>query len=45
MSQLEDNLGALDLRFSKDQLDRLTEVSKLKKPYPYGFLERYNLVN
>ena len=41
MEQLEDNLGALDLPLSEEEIKRVDEVSKLEKSYPYRFLELY----
>lgn len=36
--QLEDNLGALSLSLSDDQLDRLDRVSLTEPPFPHSFL-------
>ena len=41
MEQLEDNLGALNLPLSEEEIKRVDEVSKLEKSYPYRFLELY----
>ena len=38
--QLTDNLAAVDVRFSADELQRLDEVSKLTPEYPGWMLER-----
>lgn len=38
--QLADNLAAVDVRFSADELQRLDEVSKLTPEYPGWMLER-----
>lgn len=37
MSQLEDNLKAVDVAFSEDELKRLDEVSQLAPEYPHWF--------
>ncbi len=37
MHQLEDNLKAVDLKFSEEELQRLDEVSKLSMEYPHWF--------
>ena len=34
LSQLEDNLGAVDLSLSDDELESLDEVSRLAPEYP-----------
>ena len=39
MSQLEDNLAALDIQLNEDQLKRLAEVSEPKLNFPHGFLK------
>jgi aryl-alcohol dehydrogenase-like predicted oxidoreductase len=41
MSQLEDNLAALECRLSFEDLDRLDEVSAFDHGYPYRFLANY----
>ena len=38
MKQFEDNLGALDVAFSADQLDRLDAASRIELGFPYDFL-------
>jgi len=40
LSQLEDNLGCLDIEFSEDELKNLNEVSKPEEEYPYSFIRR-----
>ncbi|TNF28386.1 MAG: aldo/keto reductase [Deltaproteobacteria bacterium] len=40
MSQLEDNLGAPDVRFSDAELARLDEVAKRKRVYPEWMIQR-----
>jgi aryl-alcohol dehydrogenase-like predicted oxidoreductase len=37
VAQLEDNLGAADLRLTADELARLDEASAPTKPYPHWF--------
>ena len=44
MDQLKDNLKAAELNLSSNQMNRLNEISSIEKPYPYGFLERYDNV-
>ena len=39
MDQLEDNLGALEVKLSADQLKALSDVSKPKLSFPNDFLE------
>ena len=39
IEQLEDNLGALDVRLSDEQLAELSEVSKIELGFPHTFLE------
>ncbi|WP_188194977.1 aldo/keto reductase [Nonomuraea sp. SYSU D8015] len=39
-AQLEDNLGALDVRFTEDQLAALDEVSRVDLGFPHEFLAR-----
>jgi aryl-alcohol dehydrogenase-like predicted oxidoreductase len=43
MSQLEDNLKAVDLQLSEDELLRLTKVSAPDKGYPYRFLRKFGI--
>jgi aryl-alcohol dehydrogenase-like predicted oxidoreductase len=38
LAQLEDNLGALDIRFSEDQIARLNVVSRIDLGFPHEFL-------
>jgi aryl-alcohol dehydrogenase-like predicted oxidoreductase len=38
MAQLEDNLGAVEVQFSKAQKDRLHEVSAIELGFPHDFL-------
>jgi aryl-alcohol dehydrogenase-like predicted oxidoreductase len=40
MEQLDQNLGALDVKLSQAQLERLTSVSKPQLNFPAAFLER-----
>ncbi len=40
MEQLEDNLGALDVKLSAQQMNELNEISKPKLDFPHDFLER-----
>lgn len=40
LSQLEDNLKAIELRLSADELSQLDEVSKLAEEYPGWMIER-----
>ncbi|MBA17346.1 MAG: aldo/keto reductase [Sphingomonas sp.] len=40
--QLDDNLGAVDVEFTADELARLDEASKLTPEYPGWMLERQN---
>ena len=40
MEQLEDNLKAIDIHFTADELQQLDEVSKLPSEYPAWMLER-----
>lgn len=39
LPQLEDNLGALDIDFSAEQIARLDEVSKVEKVFPFDTIE------
>jgi aryl-alcohol dehydrogenase-like predicted oxidoreductase len=39
MDQLEDNLGALEVKLTADQMKALNEVSKPKLNFPHDFLE------
>jgi aryl-alcohol dehydrogenase-like predicted oxidoreductase len=39
MEQLEDNLTAVDVKFSPEELQQLDEVSKLAPEYPGWMLE------
>jgi hypothetical protein len=41
MAQLDDNLGASQISFSDEQLNRLNEVSKADEHYPYRFIKIY----
>ncbi len=41
MAQLEDNLKAIDIQLSEDQLSRLDEASQLPEIYPYRFISVY----
>jgi aryl-alcohol dehydrogenase-like predicted oxidoreductase len=40
MEQLEDNLKAIDVTFTEDELNKLNEVSKLTPEYPAWMLTR-----
>ena len=40
LGQLEDNLGALDVRFSDEQRERLEEASDIELGFPHEFLLR-----
>jgi hypothetical protein len=40
MDQLEDNLQAVDVALSADQLARLNEVSQLPREYPQWMVAR-----
>lgn len=37
--QLEDNLGALDVKLDKDQMDKLNKVSEIDMGFPHRFLD------
>lgn len=41
LAQLEDNLGALEVRLSEDEVGRLDELSAPTSRYPYRMIERY----
>ena len=41
MSQLEDNLGAQDVKLSEEEIQRLNEASQLPELYPYRMIEAY----
>lgn len=43
MTQLEDNLQAVDLQLSEDELTRLNEVSAPWEGYPYRFIRNYGV--
>jgi aryl-alcohol dehydrogenase-like predicted oxidoreductase len=40
LSQLEDNLKAINVKLSEEEMTRLNEVSALKMEYPSWFLDR-----
>ncbi len=40
MHHLKDNLAAAEFTLSDEQMQRLNEISKLPKPYPYGFIRK-----
>ncbi|BAB59272.1 potassium channel protein [Thermoplasma volcanium GSS1] len=42
MEQLEENLGSLDVQLTKEQMDRLDNVSKNREIYPNWMVERQN---
>lgn len=41
-AQLEDNLNAVEVQLSSDELARLDEVGALEEGYPYRFLKMYS---
>ncbi|WP_030161941.1 aldo/keto reductase [Glycomyces sp. NRRL B-16210] len=41
MAHLEDNLGAAEAPLDSEHTERLTAVSELPRPYPFGLLERF----
>lgn len=41
MAQLEDNLAAIQITLSEDELQRLDRASKPEERYPYRFIELY----
>jgi aryl-alcohol dehydrogenase-like predicted oxidoreductase len=41
IEQLQDNLGALSLALTQEEIRQLDEVSKPEKGYPYRFIELY----
>ena len=43
LAQLDDNLGALDVRVDPAQQARLAEVSAIKPGFPRGALRRLDL--
>ena len=40
ISQLEDNLGAVNIKLSSDELERLDELTRLEPTYPNWFAQR-----
>jgi aryl-alcohol dehydrogenase-like predicted oxidoreductase len=40
MSQLEDNLGAVNVKLTPEQVQRLDEISAPARPYPQWFIDR-----
>jgi len=38
LKHLEDNLGAIKIQLTEDQIKRLTAVSEMAKPYPYSLM-------
>jgi diketogulonate reductase-like aldo/keto reductase len=40
VAQLEDNLGALDVAFTEDELARLQTASAVELGFPHEFLQR-----
>jgi diketogulonate reductase-like aldo/keto reductase len=38
LEQLENNLGALDIRLSPDQIERLDEMSRVEMGFPHAIL-------
>ncbi|MEJ2546490.1 MAG: aldo/keto reductase, partial [Gemmatimonadota bacterium] len=45
LSQLRDNLGALDVELDSDQLLRLEEVSRVDLGFPHNFLSDPNILD
>ena len=45
LSQLRDNLGALDVELDADQLERLEEVSRIDLGFPHNFLSDPNILD
>ncbi|MCL7967123.1 MAG: aldo/keto reductase [marine benthic group bacterium] len=45
LSQLRDNLGALDVELDPDQLERLEEVSRIDLGFPHNFLSDPNILD
>ena len=45
LPQLTDNLGALDVRLTDDQLDRLDEVSRVDLGFPHNFVTDPNILD
>ena len=45
LSQLRDNLGALDVELDADQLQRLEEVSRIDLGFPHNFLSDPNILD
>jgi len=43
LGQLEDNLGAVELQLSAQEIARLNEVSALEPGYPYRYLHSYGI--
>jgi len=41
IDQLEDNLGAIDVRLSEEELEKMNKASALELGYPYRFLNLY----
>lgn len=41
VTQLRDNLGALDVRFTDEQLERLDAATRVRPGYPHDFLDRH----
>ena len=37
LEELDDSMGALDLRLSEEELEELRQVSELPAPYPMNF--------
>jgi aryl-alcohol dehydrogenase-like predicted oxidoreductase len=45
VAQLEDNLGALEVTLSREQLDQLDEASRIELGFPHDFLSQDNIRN
>lgn len=41
LEQLEENLGSVGWRLEPEEVEHLSRVSAIPKPYPYDFIERY----
>jgi aryl-alcohol dehydrogenase-like predicted oxidoreductase len=42
MDQLNDNLGAVELNLSTDEIAKLNEVSTVDPGYPYRFIQNFD---
>lgn len=43
LEQLNENIQALDIQLSNEQMERLTKASATPLPYPFDFLQRVKL--